>query len=146
MFLQPVHCRNVIQRCLFSPPSLPCVLHECSHQCFHLYTACGTFFLPPPLPSPLAALPSATPSHLLLFLVRPGPVLRFCQEIETDRRVKRVSCRAAASASAAAAAEALLLRGCDLDNQEELERLQALEPLQLQQCQEGVSCVTRCPI
>lgn len=55
-----------------------------------------------------------------------------------------MSCRAAASA--AAAAEALLLRGCDLDNQEELERLQALEPLQLQQCQEGVSCVTRCPI
>lgn len=42
----------------------------------------------------------------------------------------------------AAAAEALLLRGCDLDNQEELERLQALEPLQLQQCQEGVSCIT----
>ncbi|CAB1456755.1 unnamed protein product [Pleuronectes platessa] len=55
-----------------------------------------------------------------------------CREIQTDRRVKRVSCRAAA-----AAAEALLLRGCDLDNQEELERLQALEPLQLQQCQEG---------
>lgn len=50
------------------------------------------------------------------------------------------------SPAAAAAAEAPLLRGCDLDNQEELERLQALEPLQLQQCQEGVSCVTQCPI
>lgn len=63
-----------------------------------------------------------------------------CREIQTDRRVKRVSCRAAAAAAA------LLLRGCDLDNQEELERLQALEPLQLQQCQEGVSCITQCPI
>lgn len=64
---------------------------------------------------------------------------RVCRQIQRDRRVKRVSC-------SPAAAEAPLLRGCDLDNQEELERLQALEPLQLQQCQEGVSCVTQRPI
>lgn len=70
--------------------------------------------------------------------------MRFCHEIETDRRVKRVSCRAAAAAAAAAAA--LLLRGSDLDNHEELERSEALEPLQLQQCHDGVSCVTQCPI
>lgn len=135
MFLQLVYCINVIQRCLFS---FPCVLHECSHR-YSTYTASITF-------PHLTALPPTTPSSPLPpSLIRPGPVLRVCQEIETDRRVKRVSCRAAATA-AAAAAEALLLRGCDLDNQEELERSQALEPLQLQQCQEGVSCVTQCPI
>lgn len=132
MFLQLVYCINVIQRCLFS---FPCVLHECSHH-HSTYTASVTFFFPPSHCSASCNPLSSSPS-----LIRPGPVLRFCQEIETDRRVKRVSCRAAA-----AAAEALLLRGCDLDNQEELERLQALEPLQLQQCQEGVSCVTQCPI
>ncbi|MED6294306.1 hypothetical protein CHARACLAT_019811 [Characodon lateralis] len=60
---------------------------------------------------------------------------RASSQIQTDRRVKRVSC-------SSAAAEALLLRGCDLDNQEELECLQALEPLQFQRCQEGVSCIT----
>lgn len=135
MFLQLLYCINVIQRCLFS---FPCVLLECFPH-HSTYTTSVTFF-----PLPHTALPPATPSPLVVSLPpssRPGPVLRFCQEIETDRRVKRVSCRAAA-----AAAEALLHRGCDLDNQEELERSQALEPLQLQQCQEGVSCVTQCPI
>lgn len=93
-------------------------------------------FFPPPfcLPQPPPSLPHSTRASVEV-------LSRVCREIQTDRRVKRVSCRAAA-----AAAEALLLRGCDLDNQEELERLQALEPLQLQQCQEGVSCVTQCPI
>lgn len=143
MFLQPVHCINVIQRCLFlffhyhvssmsAPTSVSTYIQPLE-----------LFFLPPSSRRSAYCNPLPSPLLLLLFLVRPGPVLRFCQEIETDRRVKRVSCRAAA---AAAAAEALLLRGCDLDNQEELERLQALEPLQLQQCQEGVSCVTPCPI
>lgn len=121
---------SVLYKCNPTLPfPFPCVLHECS--CNHSTYTISNFF---PLTAP--ATPSLPPS-----LPRPGPVLRFCQEIETDRRVKRVSCRAAA-----AAAEALLLRGCDLDNQEELERSQALEPLQLQQCQEGVSCVTQCPI
>lgn len=130
MFLQLVYYINLIQHC---------------HYHFHVSSMNAPITIPPIVSLTfffyLTALPLATPLPPSLSLIRPGLVLRFCQEIQTDRRVKRVSCRAAA-----AAAEALLLRGCDLDNQEELERLQALEPLQLQQCQEGVSCVTQCPI
>lgn len=132
MVQQIVYCINVIQ---------------CYHFHFHVSSMSAPATIPPMpclelFPPSLLALPFPHPPPSL---IRPGPVLRFCQEIQTDRRVKRVSCRAAAAA-AAAATPALLLRGCDLDNQEELERLQALEPLQLQQCQEGVSCVTQCPI
>lgn len=130
------------------------ILYKCNPNVaffhFHVSSLSASPTIPPIQPLELffrsltlLCLP-ATPSPPVVSLPpssRPGPVLRFCQEIETDRRVKRVSCRAAA-----AAAEALLHRGCDLDNQEELERSQALEPLQLQQCQEGVSCVTQCPI
>lgn len=127
------------------PFPFPCVLHERSYNrstyavSVSLMFFC--FFFPRVLPpaTPPSIHPSLPPSLPHLTRASVEVLSRVCREIQTDRRVKRVSCRAAA-------AEALLLRDCDLDNQEELERLQALEPLQLQQCQEGVSCVTQCPI
>lgn len=124
----------------FSPIlPFPCVLHDDrshNHSTYGISVSLMSFF------SPSTVLPPASPSHSSPHSTRASVEVlsRVCREIQTDRRVKRVSCRAAAAAAA------LLLRGCDLDNQEELERLQALEPLQLQQCQEGVSCITQCPI
>lgn len=139
MFLQLAYCMNVIQHCHFhfhvSSMSAPTAIPHmpCRLCIFNVFFFFFSTVLPPATPLP-PSLPHSTKASVEV-------LSSLCREIQTDRRVKRVSCRAAA-----AAAEALLLRGCDLDNQEELERLQALEPLQLQQCQEGVSCVTQCPI
>lgn len=110
---------------------------------FHLYSLCNFISLPPAAPSPLSLLLDSTRSaHRWGFVMRlrrtgqwsvchaePPPQ----QQHRRRRRRRRLR-------------SAPLLRGSDLDNHEELERSEALEPLQLQQCQDGVSCVTRCPI
>lgn len=94
---------------------------------------CNFISLPPAAPSPLSLLPDSTRSaHRWGFVMR----LRRTGEwsvCHAEPLLLRLLLL-------------LLLRGSDLDNHEELERSEALEPLQLQQCHDGVSCVTQCPI